>query len=66
VCCNFPPERAIVPTAGRVPLKEEVRQMPIFQVTPTGLKAPSETTFDAEDGRKDIQRLLRVQINVID
>ena len=42
--------------------------MPIFQVTPNELKALSETSFGAEGmmERKDIQRLLREQINVLD
>ena len=42
--------------------------MPIFQVTPKELKPISETTFGA-DGimeRKDIQRMLREQIGVVD
>ena len=42
--------------------------MPIFQVTPKELKALSETSFGAESimERKDIQRLLREQISVLD
>jgi len=42
--------------------------MPIFQVTPQGLKAVCETTFGAEGmlERKDIQRMLREQIGVLD
>lgn len=42
--------------------------MPIFQVTPNELKALSQTTFGAENilERKDIQRLLREQISVLD
>ena len=42
--------------------------MSIFQVTPKELKALSETTFGAESimERKDIQRLLREQISVLD
>jgi hypothetical protein len=42
--------------------------MSIFQVTPKELKALSETSFGAESimERKDIQRLLREQISVLD
>jgi Domain of unknown function (DUF4268) len=42
--------------------------MPIFQVTPKELKTLSETRFGAENilERKDIQRLLREQISVLD
>jgi RecB family endonuclease NucS len=42
--------------------------MPIFQVTPEELKELSQTTFGAENimERKDIQRLLREQISVLD
>ena len=42
--------------------------MPIFQVTPTELKALAETSFNAENimERRDIQRLLRQQISVLD
>lgn len=42
--------------------------MPIFQVTPSELKPISETTFGAEGimERKDIQRMLREQISVLD
>jgi hypothetical protein len=42
--------------------------MPIYQVTPNELKALSETSFSAESimERKDIQRLLREQISVLD
>lgn len=49
-------------------VNEEARPMPIFQVTPNELKALSETSFGAEGmmERKDIQRLLREQINVLD
>ena len=42
--------------------------MPIYQVAPNELRALSETNFGAEGmmERKDIQRLLREQINVLD
>ncbi len=42
--------------------------MSIYQVTPKELKAISETSFGAESimERKDIQRLLREQISVLD
>lgn len=42
--------------------------MAIYQVTPTELRAISETSFGAEGimERKDIQRLLREQISVLD
>ena len=42
--------------------------MPIFQVTQKELKVLSETSFGAEGimERKDIQRLLREQISVLD
>lgn len=42
--------------------------MPIFQVTPSELKPIAETSFGAEGmmERKDIQRLLRAQISVLD
>lgn len=42
--------------------------MPIFQVTANELKALSETSFGAEGimERRDIQRLLRDQISVLD
>lgn len=42
--------------------------MAIFQVTPDKLKALSETSFGNESimERKDIQRLLRDQISVLD
>ena len=42
--------------------------MPLFQVTSKELKALSATTFGAENimERKDIQRLLREQISVLD
>jgi hypothetical protein len=42
--------------------------MPIFEVTPKELKILSETTFGAEHmmERKDIQRLLRDQITILD
>ena len=42
--------------------------MPIYQVTPTELKAVSETRFGHEGimERNDLQRLLRAQIDVLD
>jgi Domain of unknown function (DUF4268) len=42
--------------------------MPIFQVTPNELKALGETNFGAEGimERKDLQRLIRGQISVLD
>jgi RecB family endonuclease NucS len=41
--------------------------MPIFQVTPTELKALTKTTFGAEGilERKDLQRLLRERISTL-
>jgi RecB family endonuclease NucS len=42
--------------------------MPIFQVTPKELKPLSETSLGAEGimERRDIQRLLREQVSVLD
>ena len=42
--------------------------MPIYQITPNELKSVSETRFGAEGllERRDLQRLLRAQIDVID